>query len=286
MEMDLLHTFVELEDSGTMSLTARRLYITQATVSARIAQLEEIVGARLFFRSKRGTRLTPQGKLLSPTARAILQSWREAKTKLGSITPNRPRLRVGGEITLSTSLLPNWLVSLRQRRTDLELRAVVDTAERLLDSLERGELDLAVLYSPLRRPRIKTKLVLREELICVSTQRHCTQLAVDDYVYVDWGPDFAAQHDRALADLGRGATTIELGPLALRYLLRVGGFGYFRTRAVAPYLRAKRLHRVPRMPKFSYSIHAASSPSAPDELVEWALSQLSASTKVKVEAWA
>src|SRR5690606_25887154 len=125
------------------------------------------------------------------------------------------------------------------------------------DQVQGGTLDMAVAYSPHRRPGIETAPVLEEELIAVSTTPHRKQVDLDDYVYVDWGPDYRAQHDRAFPHLRDSGTFIALGPLALRYVLAIGGTGYFRTRAVEPYLTSGALHRVADAPTFSYSVHAA-----------------------------
>ena len=83
-------------------------------------------------------------------------------------------------------------------------------------------------------------------------------------MFVGWGPDFAAQHELAFPGLKDAGLTVGLGPLALRYLLVVGGTGYFRTRAVRPYLKSGKLKRVPATPTFSYSAYAAYS-TQPDE---------------------
>ncbi len=285
VDLTLLQTFVELEEAGTMSTAAQRLHVTQATVSARISQLEELLDKRLFERSKVGSQLTTAGRQFSPHARRMLGLWTKARDEVRDATPAPSRIRLGGEFALSTSLFLSWLVKIRSQRADLHLETVVDSVERLMEMVQQGKLDMAVLYSPLRRKGVRSHLVLQEELICVSTERGCRRVTPETYVHVDWGPDFAAQHSHALPELEHVATRIGLGPLALRYLVRVGGAGYFRTRAVAPFLKQKRLHRVRDMPSFSYSIYAACSVHADGELTSFALDGLQASAADDVEGW-
>jgi DNA-binding transcriptional LysR family regulator len=285
MDLVLLQTFLELEQAGTMSTAAERLHVTQATVSARITQLEELLEQRLFERSKSGSQLTAAGHQFSPYAQRMIGLWGKAQEELSDTRPAPARLRLGGEYTLSTSVLLNWLTGLRGDRTDVHLHTVVDSAERLMDLVQQGKLDIAVLYSPLRRRGVRSNLVLQEELICVSTEPGRRRVHSETYVYVDWGPDFAAQHRHALPELDDVATHIGLGPLALRYLVRVGGAGYFRTRAVAPFLKQKKLFRVRDMPSFSYSIYAAYSAHSDGELTTWALECLEQSSANGVEGW-
>ena len=286
MDFTWIETFLELQQSGTMTKASERLHLTQATVSVRVAQLEERLGVRLFLRNKSGTKLTDAGKKFLPHARRLMEDWEAARAQMSDASFGSPSLAIGGEYTLSTALLVNWLVALKQGFSDLRVKTVVDSAPRLLDAVQTNQLDVVTLYSPLRRAKLRTKLVLKEDLVCVTTRRSRCRPTATDYVHVDWGPDFSAQHDRALPELSSASTQIGLGPLALRYLLRVGGSGYFRTRAVRPYLKAKQLYLVPRMPKFSYSIYVVSRAEADSELVNWAVEQLVSSAQQVVEPWA
>ncbi len=54
------------------------------------------------------------------------------------------------------------------------------------------------------------------------------------YVHVDWGPEFARHHAMSFSE-ETPALFIDLGSLALSYILSAGGSGYFRMRAVEPY---------------------------------------------------
>src|SRR6187551_2122645 len=125
MDLDLLRTFVELQEAGTMSTAATRLFVTQATVSSRIAQLEEHLGKRLFVRSNAGTQLTVEGRKFTPYARQMLSAWLEAKREVGAIGNQQASVTIGGEYSLATSLLLNWLVALRKDRPHVHLHAVV-----------------------------------------------------------------------------------------------------------------------------------------------------------------
>lgn len=75
------------------------------------------------------------------------------------------------------------------------------------------------------------------------------------YIYVDWGEDFRRQHDVALPQYAHASTNFDMGPLALHYLLKMGGCGYFRTRVVHEYLQDGTLERIPEFPEFTYPIY-------------------------------
>jgi hypothetical protein len=95
-----------------------------------------------------------------------------------------------------------------------------------------------------------------------------------DYVFVDWGPEFAAQHHLAFPQLAAAATTVGLGPLGLDYILQVGGAGYFRASAVRGHLESGRLRRVPDAPVFLHPAYAVYSEAAETKVVTPALTGL------------
>ncbi len=59
-----------------------------------------------------------------------------------------------------------------------------------------------------------------------------------------------------------------LGPLALQYIVAVGGSGYFRAGAVAPLLAARTLFRVAKAPEFSHSVYAVYAPGSNASMIE------------------
>lgn len=286
VDIELARTFMEVAAAGSLVRAAQRLHVTQAAVSARLQTLEALLDQQLFVRGKAGARLTAAGRAFVPYATQLTQVWEQAKLKVSTQSDGATLLTIGGEFSLSSAMLLNWLIALRSSRPSVCLRTQVDGVRSLLDQVQSGALDIAVLYSPHRRPGLDVSLVLEEELIAVSTTSKRQRLTLDDYVYVDWGPDFRAQHDGSFPELRGASTTIALGPLALRYILKVGGTGYFRTRAVERHLARGTLHRVSSAPVFSYSVYAAVSRQSDATLVGWALAELANIAKRPSADWA
>jgi hypothetical protein len=86
-------------------------------------------------------------------------------------------------------------------------------------------------------------------------------------VYVDWGSDFALHHSLSFPDMTDPGLFVGLGPLALNYILEVGGSGYFRMGAVQPYLKTGALRLVPNTPEFSYPAYAVYGTNAEPTLI-------------------
>ena len=143
---------------------------------------------------------------------------------------------------------------MRDNQPHLALRAEVDTPERLVERVQDGALDVAVLYSAQRQTSLVVELLAEEKLVMVTTHPD-RKYDPENYIHVDWGPDFATNQQNAFPDLANPTMSISLGPLALHYLLAMGGSGYFRLSAVRHSLNEGELYRVPDVPEFSHSIY-------------------------------
>jgi DNA-binding transcriptional LysR family regulator len=254
MDISLARTFLAVVAEGSFISAGERLNLTQTAISARVRTLEDQLGRRLFVRNKSGARLTAAGERFVRHATALVQIWEGARQQVALPTGRADVISLGGELSLSNPLLAQWLTWMRRECPDIALRTEVDVPERLVERVREGTLDLAVLYSPQQRPNLVVELLSEEKLVLVTTSAD-GQWNFDDYVHVDWGPDFAASHQAAFPQIASPPVSISLGPLALTYLLTVGGAGYFRSTAVRPYLAQGRLHKVKQAPEFSHSIY-------------------------------
>jgi LysR family transcriptional regulator, flagellar master operon regulator len=269
MDIAQARTFLEIAASGSFVAAAGRLNVTQTAVSARVKALEESLGRQLFVRNKSGARLTPAGERFLRHATTLVQVWDQARQQVG-LPPGRIDIAsVGAEISLWNPILAAWLVWMKASAPEIALHAEVDTPARLLERLHNGALDMAVLYNPpAQGGDLVVELLAEERLVLVST----TPLRLDEvgsgYVHVEWGPAFDQSFHAAFPDLASGAVTVSHGPLALLYLLEVGGCGYFRLGVAQPYLDAGRLHIIPDAPEFAHSVHLVYSAQRQGGLVD------------------
>ena len=72
MTIDQLKGVVAIDEEGSVSRAAKRLYISQSTLSNAVASLEREVGFLVFERNNRGMAVTPQGRELLSYARSIV----------------------------------------------------------------------------------------------------------------------------------------------------------------------------------------------------------------------
>lgn len=274
MDIQLARTFLEIVRTRSFLQAAERLHVTQTTVSARVRTLEGLLGRRVFVRSKAGATLTPSGEQFLPHATTLVQVWERARHQVAVPQGRRAVLSVGCEVSLWDPLLLHWLLWMHGAAPHLAIRTEVGFPQDLLDKVAAGVLDIAIAYAPPQRPGLRIELLIEEKLVMVTTSRHGQLPSAADYIYVDWGPEFAMQHGLAFPELSNAGVAVGLGPLGCEYLLAAGGSGYFRLDVVERHLRAGRLRRVPDAPEFLYPAYAVYAVGADAKTVTPALAGL------------
>jgi len=275
MDIELARTFIEIVSTGSFIKAADRLHVAQTTVSARVRLLEQQLGRPLFVRNKAGASLTPAGEQFLRYAPTFVQLWQRAKQQVAVPEGHRAVLTVGSEVSLWQPLLLEWVQWMRRSLPDIALRVHVDVPQDLINHVASGMIDLAIMYAPQHRPGLKIDLLMEEELVLVTTNPEARFMDGADYVYMDWGPDFTLHHGMNFPDVAPDLF-MDLGPLALSYILSAGGSGYFRMSAVRAHLESGQLHLVPEMPQFSYPVYAVQSASADETVIGPALAGLHA----------
>ena len=273
MDTELARTFLEIVSTGSFIRAAERLNVGQTTVSARIRTLEQLLGRPLFVRNKGGASLTPAGEQFLRYAPTFVQLWQRARQQVAVPAGHRAVLTVGSEVSLWHPLLVDWVRWMRRSLRDVALRVHVDVPQDLINQVASGLVDVAIMYAPQHRPGLKIDLLMEETLVLVTTDPAGRLMDETDYVYVDWGPDFALHHGVDFPDPAPGFFS-NLGPLALTYVLSAGGSGYFRMRSVEPYIASGRLHMVPGAPQFSYPVYVVHSVNADSSVLDPAVAGL------------
>jgi len=262
MDIGIARTFLEVVKTGSFVGAANKLNLTQTAVSARIRVLEEQLDRPVFIRNKAGARLTPAGEQFLRFATTLVQVWSRAQRAV-ALPPGRETVvTVGAELSLWNPLLRHWLLWMRRECSDIAVSTHIASSEQLMEQVQDGTLDAAVLYAAPRRPGVIAELLFEEKLVLVRTTPVSDPLSAEDHVQIDWGDDFAASYQAAFPDQPKAVVSISYGPLALEYILATGGSGYFRKGFIRPYLEEGRLTLVPGSPEFSYSAYVAHSTKA------------------------
>lgn len=259
LEINAARTFLEIVKTGSFVSAAANLHVTQTAVSARIRVLEEQLNRPLLIRNKTGAQLTREGHQFFRYATTLVQIWDRARQSVALPEGRDLVVTVGAEISVWSPLLRHWLLWMQRECPEIAANVQIDSSERLMERVQDGSLDVAILYAAQQRPGIITELLIEEKLVLVRTTSTSRVLGPEDHVHIDWGEEFAASYRAAFPEASNGIVSISYGPLALDYILAVGGTGYFRMSVARPFLEQGRLELVPNSPEFSYSAYAVHS---------------------------
>lgn len=273
MDIDQARTFLAIAAHGSFLEAAKRLHVTQSTVSARVQNLEADLGAKLFVRNRAGAHLTPAGRRFLQHAKTLVLTVEQARHDVGLPSRYRASIRIGGRIALWDGFLPRWVGWMRQTAPDVFIGSEIGFEEDLMRRLIEGTLDIGLMYTPSHAPGLVVEHLFDETLVLVSSRRD-TRWPDDDYIYVDWGPGFYAKHRENYPDLERPPQVVNIGWLGVQLILSNGGSCFLPLRMAQPLCASGRLFEIREGPEFSHAAYMVFPREAYNEVLSQAVQGL------------
>jgi LysR family hydrogen peroxide-inducible transcriptional activator len=173
MEIHQLEYLVALAEEGSFTKAAGRALVAQPSLSQQIQKLEREIGQPLFDRLPRGVVPTEAGQRLLEHARRILAELRDAKRRAGELRDRvAGRLAIGAIPTIAPFLLPMAVRRFLVRYPDVQLELVEDVTARLLEHVEQGTLDLALMSATKPPPSVLMETIGAEPLLLLLPAKH------------------------------------------------------------------------------------------------------------------
>jgi DNA-binding transcriptional LysR family regulator len=169
LDIDQLRTFVAIAETGSFTRAAEVVHKTQSAVSMQMKRLEERIGKAIFERDGRASKLTEEGERLLDYARRIVRLNAEAMSSVGG-----PGLsggvRLGVPDDYAERYLPEIMARFARSHPDVELTVQCEPTIELVELIDRGDLDLAIVtHDAANRP---SEVIRRERMLWVSSSRH------------------------------------------------------------------------------------------------------------------
>jgi DNA-binding transcriptional LysR family regulator len=179
MELHQLESFVEMTEELNFSKAAKKMHITQSTMSIRIQSLEKELGVPLFSRSGREICLSPFGELLLPYAKKCLNAIEEIKQKIQEkkeATNNT--IRIGISNPFATSLLPNLLPDIYRAFPNLDIQVLrPERSLTIVKMIKESKCDIGIinnieLLDPLETKEVVHIPLLESPIVLVCSYAH------------------------------------------------------------------------------------------------------------------
>ena len=255
MDIELLKTFLEVRRTRHFGKAAENLFLTQAAVSARIRQLERLLGVKLFIRSRNNIQLTSEGERLVGHAQTVLLAWSRARQELALETGQISQLHIGVRTGLWCPALQDRLEVLHKDIPGLVLRTEGHMSDAAVKMLLDRTLDVAISYDPPNLPEFKLREIGTLSLHLYSKKRNTRlpEVLEHNYVYMDWGSAFARFHARQLGEDVLPVLRTNISESAGAFIRNHGGAAFLPC-SIAEQVK---LHRVEDAPSYERKLHAA-----------------------------
>lgn len=169
LESDLLRTFVAVADTGNFTKAAEQVGRTQSAVSMQIKKLEDVLGETLFERGSRGVMLTRHGDHLLGNARRVVSLLDETAASM-RVPQLSGKVRIGGPEEYGHSVLPKALGAFDKLHPRVEITVQYGRSAANLTALERGELDIAVVYE--QGSNTRSEVLMTDPTVWVTSEIH------------------------------------------------------------------------------------------------------------------
>ena len=224
MDLDQLHTFLEIVRLKSFSKAAQTCYRTQPAISAQVRQLEQELNTTLFDRLGTKISLTTAGKIFAEYAEQILELRRRAQDTINELDRvPRGELVIAANEATCIYVLPSVFSEYKKKFPNVQLSVDRSYGSRVVEAVLENLADFGITQLPVQEKKLQVARIHSDEIILLLPGRH--PLASKRYVTA-----------RDLMDHPLLAAQVRHNAYSLEYMARTGGRS-------DPYLHGTGLHR-------------------------------------------
>ncbi|GAB1576144.1 LysR family transcriptional regulator [Bordetella petrii] len=174
LDLNLVRLMVAVFETGSVSLAAERLALTQPTVSYGLAKLRQSYGDALFVRDGRGMAPTPRAEQIYAAFQEALACIDSTQELAGPFVPasTTRRFRVAMSDIGGLCFLPPLMARLRRVAPQASLEVLQVPVDTLIEQLASGKADAAVGNLPMLHDKLRNQPLFREHYVCLMARGH------------------------------------------------------------------------------------------------------------------
>ncbi len=173
MNLSQLEYIIAVDKHRHFAKAAKSCFVTQPTLSMMIQKLEDELDTKIFDRSKKPVVPTEAGiKVIEQASKTLVESRKIAEVVASHKNVIEGKLRLGVIPTLAPYLLPLFINSFLTNYPLIRLKIAEYTTENLLDKLEKGEIDVGILVTPLNHKNIVERPLFYETFMIYSSHEY------------------------------------------------------------------------------------------------------------------
>lgn len=166
-----LEIFIAVAETGKMGTAAKKLYISQPTVSHAITQIEDEYHIKLFERLSKKLYITEVGTELLNYAKHILVNFHEMEQYLNHAS-DQLCLHVGASLTVGSFFLSDIISQFEEKNPKISIRVYIDNSKNIIQKIADGTLDIAVIEGNVKTKDVITKEIYEDEMVFICGKNH------------------------------------------------------------------------------------------------------------------
>src|ERR1700748_2424859 len=173
MDLDQLHTFLEIVRLKSFSKAAQTCYRAQPAISAQVRQLEQELNTTLFERLGTRISLTTAGKIFSEYAEQILELRKQAQDSINELerTP-RGELVIAANEATCIYVLPRVFSEYKKRFPNIQLSVDRSYGARVVEAVLENLADFGITQLPVQEKKLAVAKIHSDEIVLLLPPGH------------------------------------------------------------------------------------------------------------------
>ncbi|GGF22826.1 LysR family transcriptional regulator [Flavobacterium limi] len=208
MELRHLKYFLAVAEELNFTKASEKLFISQPPLSRQIAELENELQAKLFIRNNKKVELTEAGKYFEKEIKDLFQHLELISVKTRKIAENvSGEFRIAYISSIYSSVISELIQFLKKQFPYVNFKLFEISTTKQIEALEKGKIDLGIIRSPIKSPKIKSQLwfkdgfsvVFNKNLINIDSEKEIPNLENETFVF--FNKDYAPHYHEVLLEL-------------------------------------------------------------------------------------
>ncbi|WP_010530089.1 LysR family transcriptional regulator [Lentibacillus jeotgali] len=173
MEPKILRYALMVSNEKSFSKAAKKLHLSQPSLSYQISKLENDLGVELFKRGKKGIQLTYAGICFTNRATEIVDQFKQLKDEMIDFADmNKGQLLIGSLSVTGAFLLPEAISRFRKKYPGIEIALIEDSSVNLESFISHGQIEMGLLSMPVINNELDFETILEEDILLVVPSAH------------------------------------------------------------------------------------------------------------------
>ncbi|OXA80335.1 DNA-binding transcriptional regulator, LysR family [Flavobacterium aquidurense] len=208
MELRHLKYFLAVAEELNFTKASEKLFISQPPLSRQIMELEEELQAKLFIRNNKKVELTEAGKYFEKEVKSLFQDLERISVKTKKIAENvSGEFRIAYISSIYSSVISDLIKHLKEQFPYVNFKLFEVSTSKQISALEQGKIDLGIIRSTIKSPKIKAQLwfqdgfsvVYNRSSIQINSEDEITNLKDETFVF--FNKDYAPHYYEVLLEL-------------------------------------------------------------------------------------